>query len=145
MSMDTFELLGPDGEPVPGYLATAGPAAIIVIHESYGLNEQLRNVARRLASEAKLTAFAIDLFDGRSTIDLAAGFRQAQHLDWKRAIDLIRRARQGLSDLGGGAKVGVLGFSFGGGVALAAAAHIPEIAACVTFYGIPTKDRADLM
>src|SRR5215831_12709596 len=145
MSMDTFELLGPDGAPLPGYLAAAGPAAMIVIHESYGLNEQIKNVARRLAKEANLTAFALDLFDGHSTLDLAAGFRLAQTMSWKRAIDLVRRARQGLSDLGGGSKVGVVGFSFGAGVALAAAAHIAEIAACVPFYGIPTKDRADLM
>jgi carboxymethylenebutenolidase len=144
MATDTFELLGPDGAPLPGYLVAGGPAAVIVVHEIFGLNEQIRGVARKLAAEGGFTAFAIDLFEGQSTYDLATGFRFAQHMSWKAAIDLIRKARQALSDLGGGSKVGVVGFCFGGGVALAAAAHIPELAACVPFYGIPTKERADV-
>lgn len=144
MAADTFELLGEDGRALPGYLVAAGPAAVIVVPEIFGLNEQMKNTVRRLASEGGLTAFGVDVFDGRTTSDLAIGFSMAQHMSWKAAIDQIRKARRALSDLGDGARVGVMGFCFGGGVALAAAAHIPEIAACVPFYGIPTPERADL-
>jgi carboxymethylenebutenolidase len=144
MATDTFELLDEDGRQLPGYLVSAGPAAVIVVHEVFGLNEQIKNVARRLARDANVTAFAVDLFEGRTTLDVATGYKMAQLLRWKTAIDVIRKARQALSDLGGGSRVGVMGFSFGGGVALAAAAHIPELAVCVPFYGIPTVEKADV-
>ncbi len=144
MAIDTFELLDEDGRSLPGHLVTAGAAAVIVVHETFGLNEQMKGVARRLAAHGGLTAFVVDLFGGQTTGDTAAGYNLAQRVSWKAAFDLIRRARRSLSDLGDGAKVGVVGFSFGGGVALAAAAQIPEIAACVSFYGIPTPDKGDL-
>jgi carboxymethylenebutenolidase len=144
MAPETFELLGQDGRAVPGYLACAGPAAVIVVPEIFGLNEQMKNTVRRLASEGNFTAFGVDLFEGRTTTEMAAGFNMAQHMSWKTAIDHIRKARAALSELGDGARVGILGFCFGGGVALAAAAHIRELAACVPFYGIPTAERADL-
>jgi carboxymethylenebutenolidase len=143
MVRDTFELLDDNGRPLPGFSVANGPEAVIIIHEVLGLNEQIKKVARRVAAEG-FTAFAVDLFSGQTTVDMALGFRIAQVMNWKLAIDLIRRSARALTVLGDGAKVGVMGFSFGGGVALAAAAHIPEIAACVTYYGIPGVERADL-
>jgi carboxymethylenebutenolidase len=143
MAKDTFELLDDAGRSLPGFGVASGPEAVVVIHEVLGLNEQIKKVARRVAAEG-FTTFAVDLFNGQTTMDMATGFRVAQLMNWKWAIDLVRRAVHGLSALGDGAKVGVLGFSWGAGVALAAAAHIPEIAACVPFYGLPGVERADL-
>ena len=143
MSTDTFELLGDDGRALAGYLVSAGPAAVIVVHEVFGLNEQIKGVARRLAAEGGFTTFAVDLF-GRATMDMSTGYKLAHAMVWKTAIDTIRRTRQALSELGEGSRVGVMGFCMGGGIALAAAAHIPEVAACVPFYGIPTAERADV-
>ncbi len=44
----------PDGQIIQGYLAepkqAAGAAAVVVIQEWWGLNEQIRGVADRLAS-----------------------------------------------------------------------------------------------
>src|SRR5262249_24050217 len=143
MAKDTFELLDEEGRTLPGYAVSNGPEAVIIVHESLGLNENIKNVARRVAALG-FTAFAVDLFGGQTTQDLATGYRVAQLMNWKSSIGLIQRALVGLRALGDGAKVGIVGFSFGGGVALAAAAHIPDIAACITFYGIPTVERADL-
>jgi carboxymethylenebutenolidase len=36
-----------------------------------------------------------------------------------------------------------MGFCMGGALAIAAAVHIPEVAAAVPFYGIPPKEFAD--
>ncbi len=143
LAKDTYELLDDAGRTLPGYLVAGGPEAVIVIHEVYGVNEHIKKTARRFAGEG-FTAFAIDLFDGFTTTDTAQGFRVAQAMSWKSAIERIRRSVRALALLGDGAKVGVVGFSFGGGVALAAAAHIKEIAACVSYYGIPTIERGDL-
>jgi carboxymethylenebutenolidase len=143
MTKGNYELLDAEGKVIPGLLVAANPPAVVIVHEFFGLNEHMKATARRVA-EAGFTAFAIDLFKGQTTTEPATGFRIAQLVSWKSAIDLIRTAVTGLSALGDGAKVGVMGFSFGGGIALAAAAHIPEIAACVPFYGIPTTDKADV-
>jgi carboxymethylenebutenolidase len=143
MVKDTFELLDDAGRTLAGYMVASGQAAVVVIHEVFGLNEQIRNVARRVAGEG-FTAFAVDLFNGQTTGDMAHGFHVAQVVNWKTAIESVRKAVRALAALGDGAKVGVMGFSFGGGVALAAAANIPEIAACVSFYGIPTVQKADV-
>jgi carboxymethylenebutenolidase len=131
-----------DGQPVPGYLIQAQPQSVVVVHEVYGLNGQIKGVARRFAAEG-FTTFAVDLFAGRVTSDLATGIKYATlTLNWKRAIETIRSATTLLGRAGG--KVGIIGFSFGGAMAVAAAAHIAELAGCVTWYGIPTKERGDI-
>jgi carboxymethylenebutenolidase len=143
MATDTFELLDADGNSLPGYLATDAAPAVVLLHEVLGLNEQMRGTARKMAGEG-VSVFALDLFDGKTTGDTAVGFKLAQRMHWMSAIERVRRARQALADLGAGARVGVVGFGLGGALALAAASYIPELAACVPFYGIPTPDRADL-
>jgi carboxymethylenebutenolidase len=139
---DPSVLRNDDGSHVPGFLVPAQPPSVIVVHEVFGLNNQIRGVARRFAAEG-FTTFAVDVLDGRVTSDLAAGLKAVTlALNWKRAIEIIRTAT-GLLRRGGG-KVGIIGFSFGGALAVAAAAHIPELAGCVTWYGIPTKERGDI-
>ncbi|MGB9332272.1 MAG: dienelactone hydrolase family protein, partial [Steroidobacteraceae bacterium] len=69
----------PDGKIVHGYLAepqrTEGAAAIVVIQEWWGVNEQIRGVAERLAS-AGYIALVPDLFRGKSTAEA----EEAHHL-----------------------------------------------------------------
>lgn len=139
---DPTVLFDEDGNAVPGFLVQARPEALIVVHEVFGLNNQIRGVARRFGAEG-FTTFAIDMFDGKVTSDLAIGLKYATiTLNWKRAIESIRTATRLLGRAGG--KVGILGYSFGGGVAVAATAHIAELAGCVTWYGIPIKERGDI-
>src|SRR5512135_3810163 len=51
------------------YLATPeGPGphpAVVVIHEAFGLNDNIRDIARRFADEGYM-ALAVDLFAGRN-------------------------------------------------------------------------------
>jgi carboxymethylenebutenolidase len=142
-SMDEANrLITEDGTVLPGYLVPARPEGLILVHEAFGLNEQIRNTARRYAAEG-FTVFAPDLLGGRVSSDVAIGFKNVQLVNWKAAIERIRQSVAALSALGGGARVGILGFSFGGAVAISAAAHIPEIAGCVSVYGIPTPERAN--
>jgi carboxymethylenebutenolidase len=110
------------------------------VPDVFGLTEQMRGVARRFAAEG-FTSFAIDILDGRTTSDPALGFKNAQLLQWKAAMERIRAAVAALASAGG--KVGVCGWGFGAAVALAAAAHVPEIAGCVIWYGLPTPQQAN--
>jgi carboxymethylenebutenolidase len=139
------QLANAKGSPLHGFLDdSAGPSApgVIVIHEYWGLNEQVRGVARRLAAEG-FQAFAVDLFHGTLAKDANEASAVMRALDTKRALADLREAVQALLPRAGG-KLGVLGFCMGGAYALATAAHNPEVKAAVAFYGIPTPALADV-
>jgi carboxymethylenebutenolidase len=132
------------GEVIPGFLIEAHHQGLILVHEIFGLTSPIRYMVRRFAAEG-LTTFAIDLFEGKVALDEAKGAVLAQGVVWRQAIDRIRQAAAALARQGQGAPVGICGLGFGGAMALAAAAHLPELAACVSFYGIPTTRHADLL
>ncbi len=134
-------LVTTQGDTIAGYLVGDGEKKVIVVHEIFGVNAHIRQQADRVA-EAGFTAFAIDLFDGRSTEDLQEGFALGGSLDWSAAVRSIGRAAEALATKPG-ARVGILGFCLGGALALVAAANFP-LRACVCFYGVPTAERADL-
>jgi carboxymethylenebutenolidase len=138
-------LVSADGTPLPGFLddtAGAGMPAVVVIHEWWGLNEQVRGVARRLASDG-FCAFAVDLFRGTLAKDAAEASALMQAMDAKAALVDLQAAVKALLPRSFG-RVGVMGFCMGGAYALATAAHNPEVKAAVAFYGIPQPAMADV-
>jgi carboxymethylenebutenolidase len=129
----------PDSKAVEGYLAepaagAAGPA-VVVIQEWWGLNEQIRGVADRLATAGYL-ALVPDLYRGKSTAEEAEAHHLMSGLDFGDAASQdIRGAVQFLKSRAD--KVAVTGFCMGGALALLAMASIPEIDAGVVWYGCP--------
>ena len=133
----------PDGGKTRGYLATAGSGkpGIVVIQEWWGLNDQICGVADRFA-RAGYNALAPDLYKGRVTTEADEANHLMTGLDFPDATHQdLRGAAQHLTSVGG--KVAVMGFCMGGALAIAAAVHVPGIAAAVPFYGIPPKEFAD--
>jgi carboxymethylenebutenolidase len=131
-----------EGAELPGYLKAAGGGsahgAVVVLHEWWGLTEQIRGVVDRLAREG-FTAFAPDLYRGRVTKDPAEAQQLITALDRQRAVEDISRAVEALQRRAPGTKVAVLGFCMGGALTLAAAAVDGRVAAAVPFYGIPPE------
>ena len=136
-------------EGLSGYLndsAGVGRPRVLIIHEMWGFNQQMRGVVDRLA-KAGFVAFGVDLYRGK----VPTSPQEAQELvrtgDKARWFAELRRAAMALLP----AKVGVVGFSMGGAFALATAAMVPEVSACVSFYGVPrpevdlTKVRAPVL
>jgi carboxymethylenebutenolidase len=134
----------PDGSPCRGYFAGAGKGlpGVVVIQEWWGLNDQICGVADRFA-RAGYNALAPDLFQGRVTQKPDEASHLMNGLDFPGATHLdIRGAVDYLAGLGGG-KVAAMGFCMGGALTIAAAVHVPNLAAAVCFYGIPPREFAD--
>ena len=138
----------PDGQSVNGYLAepvgpvdvadAANAPAVVVIQEWWGLNDQIRGVADRLAA-AGMRSLVPDLYRGKSTLDA----EEASHL--MTALDFADAASQDIAGAvaylkAGSAKVGVTGFCMGGALTLLAAGMAPGISAAVAWYGHPPID-----
>jgi len=143
------------GKPVHGFLAH--PAALqkasakplpglIVIHEWWGLNDNIRDMAKRLAGEG-YTALAIDLYGGQTadTPDKAKELMGAVLKDTAPGADNVKQAYDFLKTKEKAPKVGVIGWCFGGGWSLQTALLLPDkISATVIYYGHLETDKAKL-
>jgi len=123
-----------DEEPGSSHLP-----GIVVIHEWWGLNENVRTATRRLAGEG-YRALAVDLYRGAtaSTSDSARTLM-------KQATSRPDQMRQNLNDAYDylrteteASQVAVLGWCFGGGRTFEAVAEAPgRYDAAVAYYGSP--------
>ena len=140
----TVQLTTADGT-VDAYVAwptgSGQVPAVIIVHEWWGLGEQIKDVARRMARQGYL-AIVPDLYHGKLATtpeeahELVRGLedtRVFEELDaaaaWCRAQRRYERHR-----------TGVMGFCVGGGITLRYALRSPEVAAAVMFYGPPETD-----
>ena len=134
----------PDGKPVGGYLAEAadaGAPGIVVIQEWWGLNDQIRGVADRLA-RAGYHALVPDLYRGKSTVEAEEAHHLMSGLDFGDAASQdVRGAARLLAARG--AKVGVTGFCMGGALTLLASCNVPELDAACIWYGYPPLEFVD--
>lgn len=137
----------PDGNETSGYLAMPkggeNTPGVVVIPEFWGVNDQVKKVADRLAADG-YRALVVDVFQGKVTKDPQEATRMMKDLDRETAVDQdIRGAVVHMEQRSPGTRVAALGFCMGGGLALAAAVRVRELDAAVTYYGIPSADLAD--
>ena len=138
-----------DGKQLTGFVAhpaSGVPASgIIVIHEWWGLNDNIRAMTRRLAGEGYI-ALAVDLYDGEVAADseTAGGLARGAAERPERVMENLRRAIAHLRHEGV-VKLGVIGWCFGGGWSLRTALSVPdEVDAAVIYYGRVTTNPDDL-
>ena len=143
-SMVTYQR--PDGQLATGYLvqpaAGASAPAIVVIQEWWGLNDQIKQVAERLA-QAGYQALVPDLYKGKLALEENEANHLMSALDFGDAASQdIRGATQHLKTLGA-AKVGVTGFCMGGALTLLSSVFVPEVDAAAVWYGYPPAEFVD--
>jgi carboxymethylenebutenolidase len=131
------EMFLPAGEgPHPG---------VVVLHESFGLNDDMRRIAGRFA-EAGYAALAPDLYShGKRIVCLSRVMVDMLSGAVAREIADIHAARQALAerrevDAG---RIAVAGFCQGGGFALVAGAQ-PGFSAAAVNYGVVPSGRSSL-
>lgn len=120
--------------------------AIILIHEWWGLNDQIKGLAEAFA-EKGYVAFAVDLYRGESTDEplkaheLMRALSEGRALADLEAITTYLRYHPQVD----GKKIGVIGWSMGGGFALKLAlADPPHIKALALYYGELVTDEKEL-
>ncbi|QWD61471.1 dienelactone hydrolase family protein [Polynucleobacter sp. MWH-UH25E] len=141
-----IEYKRPDGNSVKGYLAEPsqlqGAPGVVVIQEWWGLDDEVKSVADRLA-KAGYRALVPDLYRGK----LALEAKEAEHLMGDlnfgdAAGQDIRGAVQYLKATGS-AKVAVTGFCMGGALTVLSACNVPELDGTVVWYGYPPLEYVD--
>lgn len=137
-SITTFKV---GDETVQAWVAKpegSGPATpgMVVIHEWWGLNKQIKGVAERLAASGYL-AIAPDFYRGKVPADAGLAHEMMRGLSETRAVDIIKGAVAHLRtiDKAGTRPVGTVGFCMGGRLALAAGLRGAPVQATAMFYG----------
>jgi carboxymethylenebutenolidase len=141
----TVSFKRPDGKTASGYLAeperAAGSPALVVIQEWWGVNDQIRGVAERVA-RAGYRALVPDLYRGKSTVEAEEAHHLMSDLNFGDAASQdVRGAAQFLKE--SSSKVGITGFCMGGALTLLALAACPEADAGVVWYGCPPLEYID--
>jgi carboxymethylenebutenolidase len=139
-----------DGRELRGFLARPDAAAsapgILVIHEWWGLNDNIRAMARQLAA-AGYAALAVDLYGGESAVDArgARALMSAARTEPRSMLENLRQAHEYLKRELGASRTGSIGWCFGGGLSLEAALMLgPDLDAAVMYYGSVVTDEARL-
>jgi len=145
-SLEDVSLTTPGGHEVKAALAvpeTTPAPAVLLIHEWWGLNDQIKSMAAEFAKEGFL-ALAVDLYGGKVASDPTAAQQYMQAVDPQVAtetlvawIDWLRKDERSTG------KVATIGWCFGGGWSLNASLATP-VDATVIYYGRVDKPAAEL-
>jgi carboxymethylenebutenolidase len=134
----------PDGQEANGYLLTAKNKTdnwIFVFQEFWGLNDNIKRESEQLYSDlGNVNVIALDMYDGKMATDPKTAGQYMQEFKQERGNNIVKGA---LEYAGKNAKVGTVGWCFGGGQSMQAALTAgSQAVACVIYYGMP-EDNLD--
>ena len=151
-----------NGDDVPAYVAAprnaVGPSvpAVILLHEWWGLNHEITEIADELAAEGYLV-IAPDAYGGRTATTVPGALWLRLTVDKANARSRLEVALDYLRDPDGASaeaglvapvdplRVGALGFCFGGDLTLwLAQTRAEDLSAMVVYYGGQTADEDEL-
>jgi carboxymethylenebutenolidase len=139
------------GVPVEGYLVRPKTAqgrlpGLIVIHEWWGLNDNVRDEAARLAAEGYVV-LAVDLYAGKLATEPPQAMKLSQQLTANPgpAEETLRAAYAWLDKVEKAPRIGTIGWCLGGRWSLRTALLLPDqVDATVIYYGTVKADEAEL-
>ena len=145
-SLKTITAKTASGRTVSAALALPAqvPAGgVMIVHEWWGLNDQIKSVAAQLAEEG-FVALAIDLYDGKVASDQGTAQQLMGGVKDPEATETVTTwldQLYAMKEVNG--KVATLGFCFGGGWSLNASLAHP-VDATVIYYGRVNKSPDEL-
>jgi len=130
--------------PQPGHTE-----AVLMVHEWWGLNANIRQTADTVNKKAGYGVLAIDLYGGKVATNGDDAQKYMDGVDKVKGASTINAALKALKNgVEGGppaTKIGTIGFCFGGGWSHKAAIMGGDnVQACVIFYGMPSMAPAEL-
>ena len=143
LSYTSIQRSGANNQPLQAY--TAQPTrderlpAVLIIHEIYGLNDSIRNLAHNLAEQGYIS-LAVDLFSGSSRLVRRAqammgmAKRQLHHgiqSDLQSALEYLHSHGDADPD-----RLAVIGFGMGGSYALNFASQDPRLKAAAVYFAL---------
>jgi carboxymethylenebutenolidase len=120
---------------IPG--GGAKGAGVVLVHEWWGVNQQIQTIAQRWADEGFVTIVP-DLYHGKTAANAVEAGAMMKALDFGRAVQEIAGAVKLLkSHEQCTGQIAVTGYCMGGALTLATAVNVRGLACVVPFYGWP--------
>jgi carboxymethylenebutenolidase len=142
MNIETLNLTTSNGATTAHVArpATESAAGVVLIQEWWGINDHIRDIARRYADEGYLCV-APDLYRGRVAADPQEAAALMNALAIEDGMETIRKAIDAARETYAVQRFGITGFCMGGTFALRAACEIPSLGAAAPFYGdVPEEE-----
>lgn len=135
-------------ESVNGYLAIPAQAGnypgVILIHEWWGLNQNIKDMAAELASNG-YAVLAVDLYNGKVATDSNQARELVSSIDKETAVENMKAAITYLKETQSSTRVASLGWCFGGGQSLQLALSGEQpVDATLIYYGSLVTDKNQL-
>jgi carboxymethylenebutenolidase len=153
LTSSDVKFAAPDGAAISGYLSRpkgeSRRPAVVVVHGWDGINDHIRDVARRLAT-AGYVALAPDLLSRQGGTSSFPNSEAAIEAGRKLDDEIITKdLTGGINYLKGqsfvrASKIGVIGFCWGGGKALMFTTRSKDLAASVIYYGANPRNLEDV-
>lgn len=141
-----IQFKGSDGVDVNAYFLAAKKKTdnwIFVFQEWWGLNDNIKRQSEELYTAlGNVNVLALDMYDGKVATAAEEAGKLMQQFKQDRGLAIIKGA---LAYAGPKAKIGTIGWCFGGGLSLVAALTADkQTAGCVMYYGMPVDDVEQL-
>jgi carboxymethylenebutenolidase len=116
---------------------------VIMIHEWWGLNDNIKEMAEKLASHGYVV-FAVDLYDGQAATTSEEARKLVTSFDKNNGIHNMNSAMSYLGENYSIKKIASIGWCFGGGQSLNLALNNNDMDATVIYYGSLVTDTETL-
>lgn len=142
MRTESLSFSTPNGDTT-AYVAmpdTPNGKAVVVVHEWWGLNDHVKDIAGRYASEGFI-AIAPDLYRGKVATNPDEASKMMHGLAIEDGLLTIAKASDAAREAYGVSHLGITGYCMGGTFALRAACQLEGFSAAAPFYGDIPEDE----